>query len=84
MGTDGVCVDVNMVGTWMHGVCVDVNMVSTWMLCGSFTIAALHYGGAFARRARRVCGLNGSRRRKTRCSLHARFCGATSGRRAKL
>ena len=38
VGTDGLCVDVNMVGTWMlcgNGrTCVDVNMVGTWMLCG--------------------------------------------------
>ena len=33
VGTDGLCVDVNMVGT--DRLCVDVNMVGTWMLCGN-------------------------------------------------
>ena len=40
VGTDGLCVDVNMVGTYgcsvgTDGLCVDVNMVGTWMLCGN-------------------------------------------------
>ena len=47
VGTDGVCVDVNMIVSWMstwlpHGCSagtdggwVDVNMVATWMLCGN-------------------------------------------------
>ena len=36
MGTDGLCVDVNMVGTvGTDGLSVDVNMVGTWMLCGN-------------------------------------------------
>ena len=40
VGTDGLCVDVNMVGTYGCSVgtdrlCVDVNMVGTWMLCGN-------------------------------------------------
>ena len=36
VGTDGLCVDVNMVETWMLcGNGVDVNMVGTWMLCGN-------------------------------------------------
>ena len=41
VGTDGVCLDVIMVATWMRclngrslsGVCLDVIMVGTWMLC---------------------------------------------------
>ena len=40
MGTDGLCVDVNMVETYgcsvgTDGLGVDVSMVGTWMLCGN-------------------------------------------------
>ena len=40
VGTDGLCVDVNMVETYgcsvgTDGLSVDVNMVGTWMLCGN-------------------------------------------------
>ena len=72
-----------------HGCDVDAvweGMESVWTLSWFYRDALgrdLHYGGAFAQRARRVCGLSGSVTRQTRGCLHVVFCGATSGPRAK-
>ena len=48
----------------------------------SLPVAALHCGGAFARRARRTCGLNGSIIWPVQGIPHVLSCGLTSGPRA--
>ena len=48
VGTDGICLDVIMVGrcsVGTDGICLDVIMVGTWMLCGSAASLSGRYHG---------------------------------------
>ena len=60
---------------------LNTNGIMVW--ASPSQLAALHYGGAFARRARRICGLNGSVIWPAQGIQHVVSCGATSGLRAK-